>query len=219
MQENFSLVLGEKISLTGCGRTDTGVHAREYHAHFDSIADNLDDHKLVFKLNSKLPQDIAIDSMKRVKPDAHARYSALSRTYEYHISRRKDPFNLLYSHFIYGDLDIESMQAAAGLLLHVSDFTSFSKVDTDVKTNICRVTHARWEESPGKLVFNITADRFLRNMVRAIAGTMIELGFQKISLEDFKTIIERKDRSAAGKSAPAKGLFLTQVKYPEEIYI
>ena len=219
MNEDLSILLGENINVSGCGRTDTGVHAREFYAHFESKATGLDDPAFAIKLNSKLPKDIAIDSVRKVHPDAHARFSAISRTYEYHINRQKDPFSDVFSHYLYGGLDLKNMQKAADLLRDVEDFTSFSKVDTDAKTNICNVRKAVWKEVPGKLIFTITADRFLRNMVRAIVGTLLEIGFGKLTVEEFKAIIEKKDRSSAGTSAPAKGLFLTQVVYPEEIFI
>ncbi len=219
MNEDLTLLLGEEINVSGCGRTDSGVHAREFYAHFDSKANDLDDPVFAFKLNSKLPKDIAIDSIRKVHPEAHARFSASSRTYKYYISRQKDPFNDAFNHYIYGELDLENMQKAAILLLDMEDFTSFSKVDTDVKTNNCNVAEASWESFPGKTVFTITADRFLRNMVRAIVGTLLEIGFGKMTINEFKSIVEKKDRSSAGTSAPAKGLFLIRVKYPEEIFI
>jgi len=219
LNNDISLLTGEDINVTGCGRTDTGVHAREFYAHFDSKAQDRDDPDLTFRLNSKLPRDIAIDSIRKVNPDAHARYSATSRTYEYHISRRKDPFDNAYSHYLYGRLDLENMQKASDLLLETDDFTSFSKVDTDVKTNICDVKLAAWATLQEKLVFTITADRFLRNMVRAIVGTMLEIGFGKMTVEEFRDIINMKDRSAAGTSAPAAGLSLVKVTYPDSVYI
>jgi tRNA pseudouridine38-40 synthase len=219
MNDDLSVLLGKDINVTGCGRTDTGVHAREFYAHFDSKAAGLDDWAFTFRLNSKLPRDVAVDSIRKVHKEAHARFSAIRRTYEYHISRQKDPFNDSYSHYLYGDLDLENMQKAADLLLNAEDFTSFSKVDTDVKTNICHVQHAEWKSLPGKLIFTITANRFLRNMVRAIVGTMIEVGFGKMTVEAYGEIIERRDRSSAGASAPAKGLSLVKVIYPEGIFI
>ena len=219
LNDDLSLLLGEDIHLSGCGRTDTGVHAREYYAHFDSKSADLDNPAFAFRLNGKLPEDIAVHSIRKVRPDAHARFSATSRTYEYHINRHKDPFTDRVSHYLYGELDLENMKKAATLLTETKDFTSFSKVDTGTKTNICNVFLAYWESSPGRLVFTITADRFLRNMVRAVVGTIIDIGFGKITLDEFKSIIDKKDRSAAGTSAPAKGLFLTRVEYPVEIYL
>lgn len=217
---DISLILNEKIEVTGAGRTDTGVHARIFYAHFDSDADDL--HKnmnLVFKLNGILPKDIAVQEILKVRPDAHTRFDAISRTYEYHIIRIKDPFQTDLAHYIYGDLDFKSMNQAAALLHDVSDFTSFSKVDTDVKTNICKVTRANWIIEPEKMIFTITSDRFLRDMVRSIVGTLLDVGFGRITVSDFRTIIEKKNRSLAGDSVPAKGLFLTNIEYPHDIFI
>jgi tRNA pseudouridine38-40 synthase len=220
INQDMSLILGEKIEVTGAGRTDTGVHASVFYAHFDSLKSDLDnDANLIFRINSKLPKDIALYEIRKVKPDAHARFSAISRTYEYHIIRIKDPFVTEYAHYIYGDLDFESMNRAAELLTDVSDFTSFSKIDTDAKTNICKVMRADWYVDSAKIVFTITADRFLRDMVRAIVGTMLDIGFRRTAPDEFRSIIEVKDRSAAGNSAPAKGLFLTNIQYPEEIFL
>jgi len=220
MNKDLSMLLNEEIEVTGAGRTDTGVHAAKFFAHFDSLKSDLNkNEKLLFRINNKLPKDIAVHEIIKVKPDAHARFSALSRTYEYHIAHKKDPFHLEFSHYIYGDLDFESMNRATALLTEVSDFTSFSKVDTDVKTNICKVIFAAWQIDNEKMIFTITADRFIRDMVRAIVGTMLDIGFGRTTLEEFKKIIELKDRSGAGNSAPAKGLFLTDIQYPEEIFI
>jgi tRNA pseudouridine38-40 synthase len=220
INQDMSIILDEKIEVTGAGRTDTGVHATVFYAHFDSPKSDLDkDSNLIFRINGKLPKDISIQEILKVRPDAHARFSALSRTYEYHITRKKDPFRTDFSHYIYGDLDFESMNRATALLTNVSDFTSFSKVDTDVKTNICKVLRADWHFDSDKMVFIITSDRFLRDMVRAIVGTMLDIGFGRITLDEFQAIIASKDRSAAGNSAPAKGLFLTDINYPREIFL
>jgi tRNA pseudouridine38-40 synthase len=220
LNRDLSIILGKKIETTGAGRTDTGVHAKVFYAHFDSERDNLhQDPNLIFKINGKLPKDIAIHEILKVKDDAHARYNAISRTYEYHITRIKDPFLTDLAHYIYGELDFEAMKSATALLLNVSDFTSFSKVDTDVKTNICKISRADWEIDKEKIVFTITADRFLRDMVRAIMGTMLDIGFGRIKPEDLTVIINKKDRSAAGASVPAKGLFLVDVQYPGNIFI
>jgi tRNA pseudouridine38-40 synthase len=216
----MSLILDEEIEVTGAGRTDAGVHATKFFAHFDSSKNDLqEDINLVFRINGKLPKDIAVNEIIKVRPDAHARFDAVSRTYEYHIVRKKDPFLNEYAHYIYGDLDFESMNKATAFLTDVSDFTSFSKVDTDVKTNICKVMHAGWNFSSEKMIFTITADRFLRDMVRAIVGTLLDVGFGRTTIEEFCKIIEQKNRSAAGDSVPAKGLFLTDVIYPEEIFL
>jgi tRNA pseudouridine38-40 synthase len=219
LNRDLGLLLGEKIMVTGCGRTDTGVHARVFYAHFDSGQDGLaGDMDFLFRINNKLPSDIAIHEILSVKQDAHSRFSALNRTYQYHILRRKEVFNRELAHYVYGKLETDAMQEAAGILGEYSDFTSFSKVDTDVKTNDCRIMEARWEVSGRMLDFTITADRFLRNMVRAIVGTMLEIGFGKVSVREFREIIESMDRSNAGSSAPARGLFLTDVQYPPDIF-
>jgi tRNA pseudouridine38-40 synthase len=220
LDEALTVILSEKISTTGAGRTDTGVHARVFWAHFDSISDTLDNNKsLIYKLNSYLPKDISVSALKKVKPDAHARFSALSRTYKYIIALEKDPFSEDSSWFIHGETDLKKMNEASKLLLNYSDFTSFSKLHGNAKTNICKIYSANWEEKNSQLIFTIKADRFLRNMVRAIVGTMAEIGSGKLTLNDFEGIIKLKDRCKAGKSAPAKGLFLTEIEYPEDIYV
>lgn len=220
LNQDLSLILKEKIEVTGAGRTDTGVHARIYYAHFDSSVNDLNaDRNLVFRINGKLPKDIAIQQILKVKPDAHSRFDALSRTYEYHITRIKDPFLTDFAYYLYGDLNFQDMREAASHLTNVSDFTSFSKVDTDVKTNICKVTRAVWTIDKDRMIFSITADRFLRDMVRAIVGTLLDIGFGKIGFDDFVEIIEKKNRSAAGNSVPAKGLFLTDIQYPPEVFL
>ncbi len=219
LNNDMSLLLREEIRLTGCGRTDTGVHAREFYAHFDTpksgLAGNAD---FLHHLNGKLPVDIAVHDVLSVRPEAHARYDAISRTYEYHIMRAKEVFQREYSHYAYGDLDTEAMQRGADILKEYTDFTSFSKADAEVDTHECRIMEARWEVSDRRLDFTITADRFLRNMVRAIVGTLLDVGFGKTGPEELRQIIESRNRSNAGTSAPARGLFLTSVRYPPEIF-
>lgn len=221
LEEAMTMMLRSAIRLTGAGRTDTGVHANEYFAHFDidHLLTNEAREKLVFRLNAYLWGDIAVFEIFPVKVDLHARFSATSRTYRYCISRVPDPFRRNFTHYIYGDIDHVLMNRGAALIMGYRDFTSFSKVDTDTKTNICRISEARWEMEGTELVFSITADRFLRNMVRAIVGTLLELGTGKITLEDLQKIIESKNRSKAGESVPAKGLTLYRIAYPEEIYL
>lgn len=220
LDEALSTILNEKISSTGAGRTDAGVHARFFCAHFESYREDVSsDNDLVFRLNRYLPCDISLITIRKVMPDANSRYSALSRTYKYYISRVKDPFNDCFSWFIYGNLNVEEMNIASELLLKYSDFTSFSRLHSGSKTNICRIYQAKWEETAEGLVFTIKADRFLRNMVRSIVGTMIGIGTRRISIEKFEEIIRAKDRCAAGMSAPAKGLFLENIEYPAEIFI
>jgi tRNA pseudouridine38-40 synthase len=189
-------------------------------AHFDSISPGLMNIKnLIFRLNQYLPFDISVNSLKKVVPDANARYSAISRTYKYYISRIKDPFSDSSSWYIHGKIDITAMNEACVVLFHQSDFTSFSRLHSGAKSNICKIYSAGWDESDNNMVFTIKADRFLRNMVRAIVGTMVEIGFGKLDLKEFEDIILAKDRCKAGKSAPAKGLFLMDIVYPEEIFI
>lgn len=208
-------LIGENINVIGCGRTDTGVHAREFYAHFDlqnKIDSNLKE--LIRKLNSFLPADIRVFDLFSVEPDMHSRFNALSRTYKYYISKTKDPFDQEFSSFVYGNLNLDLMNEGARVLLDYIDFTSFSKTGTQVKTNNCIIKEAFWKEENEKLIFTITADRFLRNMVRAIVGTLLEIGKEKTSIEDLKNIIESKNRSNAGVSVPAKGLFLHKIRYP-----
>ena len=205
----------ERIAITGCGRTDTGVHARDFVAHFD-FSEELNEEqrlKLVNKLNSFLPKEIVIYAIEPVADDAHARFDAINRTYRYYVNIRKDAFNFPYTHRIFEKLDMDKMNEAAQLLLKNEDFTSFSKVHTQVNNMRGHVTHAQWEQCDGQLVFTITANRFLRNMVRAIVGTLLLVGKGKISVQDFQDIIEQKDRCKAGDSAPAHALFLEKVRY------
>jgi tRNA pseudouridine38-40 synthase len=220
LDETLTTILSEKITTIGAGRTDTGVHAKVFCAHFDSLSSDLDKHKdLIYKLNSYLPRDISVTSLRKVRPEANARFSALSRTYKYFISRIKDPFSEDASWHLHGNINVDKMNEASKLLQKYSDFTSFSRLHTDVKTNNCKISSAFWEEESNRLIFTIRADRFLRNMFRAIVGTLIEIGFGKMELKEFEEIINAKDRGKAGKSAPAKGLFLTEIEYPGDIYI
>jgi tRNA pseudouridine38-40 synthase len=216
MEEIFTTLLRQKISLVAAGRTDAGVHAKKMVAHFD-IEDRLDTTDAVIKLNSFLPEDIAIADIFEVPEGSHARFSALSRTYEYWVVQQKNPFYKDTAYYLRAPLDLKAMNAAADLLLDYEDFECFSKSGTDVKTFLCRISEAVWIAEDDKLVFTITADRFLRNMVRAIVGTLLEVGQGKIGSEDVKTIIKSKDRSQAGASVPAKGLYLTLVEYPKNI--
>jgi len=221
LEEALSVIFTGKIAVTGAGRTDTGVHAREFYAHFDHEK-HFEDAELkekTYKLNGFLPDDIYIYDIAQVKDDAHARFSALSRTYEYIISTRKDPFNSELAWLVYGDLDIEEMNKGAAILLEYTDFTSFSKLHTQVNTNNCNVKEAVWERKDHLIVFNIRADRFLRNMVRAIVGTLVDIGNKKTNIEDLRNIIEARDRSEAGFSVPAHGLFLVNIEYDSSIWI
>lgn len=217
IEKALSTILREEIQVVGAGRTDTGVHASYYILHFDSQNENLHNENIVFRLNRFLPDDIAIQQIFKVKNDAHARFGAISRTYKYYITTIKNPFDK-FSYKYSQKLDIEKMNKAASLLIEFTDFTSFARLHTDVKTNNCTVLKAAWTQKDAQLIFTIKADRFLRNMVRAIVGTLLEVGKGKLSVDDFRTIIETKDRGAAGSSAPALGLFLADVEYPDEIF-
>jgi tRNA pseudouridine38-40 synthase len=220
LTDALSLIMGEAISTIGAGRTDTGVHASLFCAHFNSQNLRYDEKEsLIFKLNRYLPEDISINDIRLVLPDASARYSAISRTYEYCISREKDPFSTGSSWFLHGIMDVEAMNKACDILMRYSDFTSFSRLHSGSKTNICTIYRASWEVNEKQLIFTIKADRFLRNMVRAIVGTMVEIGFGKMTLQEFENTILAKDRGMAGTSAPAKGLFLTSIEYPAEIFL
>lgn len=216
----LSTVLASQISVTGAGRTDTGVHASFFCAHFDASRNDLDsDGQFLYNLNGLLPDDIAISRIVKVRPEANARFDALSRTYIYSITKVKDPFAADTALLLYWQLDVSLMNAAAAVMMKYSDFTSFSRLHGGNKTNICRVTHALWHEEPGRLIFTVTADRFLRNMVRAIVGTLIPVGRGKLPLSGFEAILEGKNRGLAGQSAPAHGLSLTDIEYPGEIFI
>jgi tRNA pseudouridine38-40 synthase len=213
-------VLGEQAAITGAGRTDTGVHASFFCAHFDSARNDLEgDSQIFYNLNSILPPDIAVKKIVRVKPDANARFDALSRTYQYTITTVKDPFVTDTAWLLYWKLDINLLNAASAILLNHNDFTSFSRLHGGNKTNFCKVSYARWDEEPGRLVFTIRADRFLRNMVRAVVGTLIPVGRGKLSLKEFEGILSGRDRGLAGQSAAAHGLSLTAIEYPETVFI
>jgi len=211
--EKLSLLLHEKVSIVGCGRTDTGVHARDFYTHFEVNELKFTEKDLVYKLNSFLPSDIVIYDIYKVAHDFHARFSATSRTYRYYISLIKDPFSESTSYHFVGNLDVELMNKACLFLYDYTDFTSFSKLHTQTVTNNCIIQLAQFEAINNQLVFTITADRFLRNMVRAIVGTLVEIGKGKMKPEEIKSIIEAKDRSKAGFSVPACGLFLERVSY------
>ncbi|MGM0932832.1 MAG: tRNA pseudouridine(38-40) synthase TruA [Bacteroidota bacterium] len=202
------------IEITGAGRTDAGVHAKQIFAHFD-IQERIDTKQLQHKLNSMLPKDIAVYDIFEVKPLAHARFDALSRSYEYLIINKKDPFLMDRAYFIKNSLDVDKMNEAAEILKTYTNFKCFSKSRTDVKTYNCKIEQAHWEWDGGVLKFSITADRFLRNMVRAIVGSLIEIGLGKTSMDNLHEIIKSEDRSKAGTSVPAKALYLTEVTYPK----
>jgi len=220
MQEKLGLLLHEKIDLTGCGRTDTGVHAREFYAHFDSEKSDLHDekHQWVYKMNRCLPKDIGVFSLLPVKEDASARFSAFARTYFYNIHQKPDPFLNEISWFLYGPLDLEKMNVAAQKIAETTDFESFVKVNNNHKHYICKVHEASWKKEGHQVVFTIRANRFLRNMVRALVGTMVDVGSGKTSLEDLEKIIHSGSRKQAGVSVPAQGLHLARIEYPKAIF-
>jgi tRNA pseudouridine38-40 synthase len=217
LEQCLTTLLRSFTPVTGAGRTDSGVHARKMAAHFDHEGDNLDTEILTCKLNRILPPDIAIYSIFKVPRETHARFDAVSRTYKYYLTGKKNPFHYDKVYKVACPLDFDLMNRAAAILYEYTDFTSFSKLHTDVKTNNCRIKQAEWEEEGDFWVFTIKADRFLRNMARAIVGTLLEVGRGKLPVEDFRKIIESKDRGKAGTSAPAYALFLHDIEYPENM--
>jgi len=225
LEHALSTLLKQGISVSGAGRTDTGVHASYFIAHFDldpgpssgdtpqALPYDPSSEQFIFKLNRFLPPDVVIYRIFEVPNDMHARYSATHRSYHYHISSIKPLFKRNYSHYIYGELDAESINKCCKVILETTDFTSFAKLHTNVKTNNCKVSHAAWKKVEQGYLFEITADRFLRNMVRSITGTLLDVGRGKLDPEGFKRIVEAKDRGKAGSSAPALGLFLMDIGY------
>ena len=218
IQDALSKLLNTNISITGAGRTDTGVHAFQMFAHFD-VDETLDTENLTFKLNSFLPKDIAIQSIFQVNAAAHTRFHAIKRSYDYKISLKKNVFLFDYTHYVHQKLDVDKMNEAANILLEYTNFQCFSKSNTDVKTYNCKIEQAQWKQEGNLLIFTISADRFLRNMVRAIVGTLLNIGLSKIAVSDIHKILASKDRSEAGFSVPSKGLYLTEVLYPDNIKI
>ena len=218
VEEVFEKLFRNRIEIVGSGRTDTGVHCIKqfFHADFERELDVL---VIQQKLNSFLPKSISINSIRKVKPDAHARYSAIERAYEYRITRVKNPFYQDYAYLFFKDLNIQTMNKAAALLVGEHDFQCFSKVNTDVNHFICNLKKAKWRNVNGLLVFNIVANRFLRGMVRAIVGTLLDVGTGKTSLKEFQQIMKSKDRKKAGMNVPSSGLYLLDVKYPKRIFI
>ena len=213
LQRALSTLLREEISVTGAGRTDAGVHARQMVAHFD-FSEAIDLEQLAYKLNRILPCDIAVDRVELVDDDKHARFSATSRTYHYYIHTKKDPFSRPYSTELHYELDFDKMNEAGRILMTYDDFGAFCKSHSDVKTTLCRVTKAEWvQTSATSWYFEITANRFLRNMVRAVVGTLIDVGRGRLTLDDFRKVIEGKRRTEAGESMPANALFLENIRY------
>lgn len=221
LNERLSIVFRQPIETTGCGRTDTGVHARQFFAHFDASGKFAQASwfaafggTLIRSLNSILPDDIAIKNILPVNNEAHARFDATLRSYAYYIHFKKDPFKNGFSWELRDHPDIELMNSAAQIMMEYTDFGCFSRSNTQVKTTNCKITYARWEEIENGIVFRISADRFLRNMVRAIVGTLMLVGRKEITPEEVRPIIESKSRKKAGTSAPACGLYLTEIRYP-----
>lgn len=218
VEKAMTTVLREKVSIVGSGRTDTGVHCRQQFFHADIIK-SFDKSDLIIRLNSFLGPDIAIRSIRQVRPESSARYDARERTYEYHLSRKKDPLLAGLSFHFFRPLDLRTMNRAAALLTGQHDFECFSKVKTDVNHFICDVKRAKWNQKGDSLVFSIAANRFLRGMVRAIVGTLLDVGTGKIRMEEWKSILKSKDRKRAGTNVPPEGLFLVSVKYPAKVFL
>ncbi len=216
INQGLSVLLKEEVMIMGAGRTDAGVHAKQMYAHFDTHK-NFDFHELAYRLNAFLEDTIYIKSIFKVADETHARFHASSRTYEYWLCQDKNPFLTEGAWLMYSNLDFSLMNAAAAHLIEVDDFSSFAKIHTDVNTHICDVRKAEWVINGDKWVFTIEADRFLRNMVRAIVGTLVEVGKGKMTIDEFKSIIKEKNRGSAGVSAPAKGLYLVNIDYPKEL--
>lgn len=217
LEKALATLLRQRVAVVGAGRTDAGVHAREMVAHFE-VDTRIDTQALVLRLNALLPKDVAVQHMVEVTAQAHARFSAVERTYEYWISSRKNPFYTDFAHLVRQPLDMAAMNRAASFLGAYTDFACFSKSNTDVKTFTCDVREAVWKKREDMWVFTITANRFLRNMVRAVVGTLLEVGLGKLKPEGLHRIIKSKNRSQAGVSVPAKGLYLTRVVYPQTLW-
>lgn len=218
LEHTLSTILQEPVHTIGAGRTDAGVHAKSFFAHFDVDSFSSEEkEKTIFRMNNHLPKDIAIYDIYEVHGHAHARFDAVARTYEYTIIQKKSPFLNDYAYFLPYELNVSKMNDASELLCTYEDFESFARVHSDTKTHICNVSKAIWEKEDNIIKFTIKADRFLRNMVRAIVGTIIEIGREKTTMEAFKRIIESKDRRKAGYSVPAKGLSLSSIEYPTDL--
>lgn len=217
IEKALSTLLRTDVSIIGAGRTDTGVHAKQMFAHFDVYPlENI--RELTYKLNQILPKDIAVYDIVQVKEDAHARFDASSRSYRYYLTTCKDPFLYPYKYKVRDNLDINRMNTCANILLQYEDFTSFSKLHTDVKTNNCKIMEACWVQEDNDYIFTIKADRFLRNMVRAIVGTLLEVGRGRLDIEGMHRVVQGKDRCLAGSSVPGHALFLEKIEYPQSIF-
>ena len=219
LEEAISMLAGNSISLLGASRTDTGVHALQMYAHFDVSQKIANTKELIFHLNGFLKDDISIKGIRQVQPHANARFDATTRYYEYHISTAKDPFHSQHHYYLKNQPDIDMMNEAAKTLLLHQDFQCFSKTNTDVKTFLCKIKKAVWKQEGSSLIFYISSNRFLRNMVRSIVGTLLEVGYKKRKVEDMDDLIKSKDRRKAGFSVPAHGLYLSRIDYPQNIFI
>lgn len=218
LEKALYTVFQNEITSVGAGRTDAGVHASFFIAHFD-VEEKFDDRQFIFKMNQLLPHDVCVKDVYPVKADAHARFDATSRTYQYYITQRKDPFRLDRATYIKKRLSLDLMNEAAEVLMDFTNFRCFSKVNTQVHTYNCSIKQAFWEQKEHLLIFKIQADRFLRNMVRAIVGTLIDVGLKRLSIDDLRNVIKSENRSEAGKSMPAHALFLTDIAYPDSTKI
>jgi len=220
MENGISTILRDRIDIVSAGRTDTGVHAVNMFAHFDyDIKSKIEESNFCHLLNRLLPADIVVIAIHKVKSDSHSRFDAISRTYNYYITDTKTPFNHKYRYYLSEELDYIMMNKASKILYEHQDFKCFSKSNTDVKTYNCKITNAEWVKSEDDWKFIITSNRFLRNMVRAIVGTLIEIGRGKLEIDDLDKIIQSKDRRNAGYSVPAEGLFLKEIMYDKKIFI
>lgn len=217
IQQGLSTLLRADTAVTGAGRTDTGVHAAYYVAHFDTETGLDDPGSFRYHLNALLPHDIAVHRVVRVADEAHARFDAVEREYRYYIRREKDPFTRDLSWQLYTDLDLGAMNEAAALLTGYDDFTSFAKLHSANKTNICHISHAGWTQEGAQSIFTVRADRFLRNMVRALVGTLVDVGRGRLDVDDFRRVVESRNLALSSGSAPAQGLFLTDIRYPDHI--
>jgi len=220
IEKNLSLLFKQPVEITGAGRTDSGVHAPYMVAHFNLLQKITNTQETIFKLNRMLPEDISVFNLKLVTPNAHARFDATQRTYQYKIHQKKNPFLTNSSYFLYGNLDFNLMNNACNLLINHKDFACFCKSHTDVKTTFCEVYQAQWKMIQlNEWVFEISANRFLRNMVRAIVGTLLEIGQHKITPSQFQAILESKNRSEAKQSVAAHALYLCDIKYPLNLFL
>ena len=214
VEKAFSILLQSQIDVLGCGRTDAGVHAKKFYLHYDISAEQSLPKSIVFRLNGILPNDISVHSNTQVAEDSHARFDATSRSYEYHLHQHKNPFLEGLSADFRQPLDMDLMNEAAKILLETEEFGAFCKANSDNKTDFCDVSEAIWKKETDRIVFHITANRFLRNMVRAVVGTLLDIGLGKITKEEFQEIVNSQNRENAGVSVPAHGLYLTEIKYP-----